>query len=235
MTTRARKLSPGVAAAGVFALTLMLRGTASAQVCHATQSYGKDAHVRLEASGGRAHGPTLRSGSVVRLGLGVGGRGYFGRVTAGLDEYEDYGYSAHEVNISFGQEFAVLTNSRLVLCPETSLEFDWSDSLGPQFAVPTQTRTVDLSLRAGSLRPLAFLPVSAFAGAGFFVSRSAIFAGGPPPIGPDIETSTSTGGFGELGIGGVVLKRLSLSLSFRFPIGLKYGLKVTTATVAFAF
>jgi hypothetical protein len=212
----------------------MVRATASAQVCHATQSYAKDAHVRLEASGGRAHGSTLRSGSVVRLGLGVGGRGYFGRVTAGRDEYEDYGYSAHEVNISFGQELGVLTNSRLVLCPEASVEFDWSNSLGPQFLVPTQTRTVDLSLRAGSLRPLAFLPVSAFAGAGFFVSRSAIFAGGPP-IGADIETSTSTGGFGELGIGGVVLKRLSLSLSFRFPIGLKYGLKVTTATVAFAF
>jgi hypothetical protein len=222
------------AAAGAFALTLMAGATAGAQVCHATQSYGKDAHGRLEASGGHLHGPTLSHGNLLRLGLGVGGRGYFGRVTAGRDEFEDYGYSVHEVNISFGQEFGILTNSRLVLCPETSLAFDWSDSLGPQFRVPTQTRTVDLSLRAGSLRPLAFLPVSAFAGAGVFVSRSAIFAGGPP-IGADIETSYYTGGFGEVGIGGVALKRLSLSLSFRFPIGVKYGLKVTTGTVAFAF
>jgi hypothetical protein len=183
----------------------------------------------MGAAAGRLHGITLNRGSTSSFTVAVGNSRHFGRFAAGRNTYSDYGYSTAEVEGSYGDEYHLMDRSRLVLCPEATLNLERADNLGPDFPVASRTITAVISARVGTLRAFGRVRTLAFVGGGFFRSSNTIHAGGGP-FGPDVETTRSNGGFMDMGAGVVLARRVSITTSFRLPIKLKYGIHATVVT-----
>lgn len=219
---------------GVFVVGLA--APAEAQVCHGHLPFGSDRHVDLDAGASTSQGPTLRSGrsGIVSVDFGTGDS--FVRASVQRNRYSDYGYTTTEVDASVGKTIEVLPRSKLVLCPEAELWVEHAATLGPGPAmnVSSLSRTLAASLRVGSLHSIRGVPVAGFVGTGVFVGRNMLFAGAPG-IGSDTETSNQFGGFAEIGAGCAAFGVLDVAITYRIPVGLKFGLTSTTLLVGIAF